>query len=163
MAKRDIDRDHLIRPDDAPEPSPDSFIQEVDDVVIQVTQAFCPNGHNLVRNTEDTFDGQPGISLLVSDGDKEGEVILSPYHGDHSRKGQVDFEVGKLLTVRCPECKTEFPRLSGCACGDHASLIGIYLTPALDEGHVVALCNVWGCHRSKVFDQAQLLSAYLEE
>jgi hypothetical protein len=33
----------------------------------------------------------------------------------------------------------------------------------LDDGNVVAICNTWGCHRSKVFDQAQLLAAYLEE
>jgi hypothetical protein len=39
----------------------------------------------------------------------------------------------------------------------------LYLTPELDDGRVVALCNVWGCHRSKVFDQAQLLSAYMQD
>jgi hypothetical protein len=163
VAKKDIDRDRLSRPEDSLPPSNDSFIEQLDDVIIQVTQAFCPKGHSLVRNKQETFDGQPGISLWVSDGDKEGEVIVSPYHGDHSRKGSVDVEEGKSLTISCPECKTELPKLSACACDDHASLFGIYLTPALDEGHVAALCNVWGCHRSKVFDQAQLLSAYLVE
>ncbi len=163
MAKIDIKRERLHRPDDAPTPSPDSHIEQVDEVVIQVTQAFCPKGHNLVHNTDELFDGQPGISLWVSADEKEGEVILSPYHGDHSRRGYGDFRDGQMLTIACPECRTELPRLSQCTCGDHASLFALYLTPALDESHVVALCNVWGCHRSKVFDQAQLLSAYLEE
>lgn len=163
MAKKDIDRERLHRPVDAPTPSPDSFIEEVDDVIIQVTQAFCPKGHNLVRNHEILFDGAPGISLWVSDGQTEGEVILSPYHGDHARKGLVDFQVGQQLTIACPECRTELPSLAECSCGDHASLFGLYLTPKLDDGDVVALCNVWGCHRSKVFDQFQLLSAYLED
>ncbi len=163
MAKDDIKRERLIRPQDAPKPSPNSFIQEVDDVVIQVTQAFCPNGHNLVRNHDVLFDGEPGISLWVSDGEKEGEVILSPFHGDHARKGMIDFKIGTTLKIFCPECKAELPKLSNCSCSDHGSLFGLYLTPELDEGHVVALCNIWGCHQSKVFDQAQLLSAYLEE
>jgi hypothetical protein len=163
VAKKDIKRDRLHRPQSDSGPSQDSFIQELDEVVIQVTQAFCPEGHNLVYNRDVLFDGEPGISLWVSDGRREGEVVLSPFHGDHSRQSEIDFDPGQLLEIRCPICKTPLPELSDCSCADNARLFALYLTPALDEGHVVALCNAWGCHRSKVFDQAQLLSAYMED
>lgn len=166
MAKKDIKQEKLHRPDTAPRPSPDSFIRELpetDGVIIQVTQAFCPRGHDLVRDRETLFDGEPGISLWVSDGEKSGVVVLSPFHGDPSRRGRDDFAPGHPLQVACPDCRAPLPELSPCGCGPDARLVGIYLTPALDQGQVVAVCNVWGCHRSKVFDQAQLLSAYMQD
>lgn len=156
-----IDRDRLYRPEGANPPSEETQIKEVDDVIIQVTQAYCPNGHNLIRPENDLFDGEPGIRLSVSDGKKKEIVILSPFHGDHARKGFIDFAEGARVQIACPDCGAQLPRLSRCSCGD-GDLCLLYLTPRLDEGHVVALCNIWGCHRSKVFDQAQLLSAYME-
>jgi len=156
-----FDREKIHRPDKDKSPSQDSQIREVDDVIIQVTQAFCHNGHNLVMNQEELFDGAPGISLLVSDGQSEGEVILSPYHGDHRRRGKQDFDDGTKLTVSCPVCREKLRELSPCTCDQGGMLVKLYLTPDLNEDHVVALCDVWGCHRSKVFDQAQLLSAYV--
>jgi hypothetical protein len=134
----------------------------VEEVIIQVTQAFCPNGHNLVRNRRQLFDGSPGISLLVSDGSDCQDVILSPFHGDHSRKGKACFADGTRLEVYCPVCRAQLPILSPCTCGK-GNLVMLYLTDGLDDGNVVALCDVWGCHRSKVFDQAQLLAAYLDD
>ncbi len=166
MAKKDIQQEKIHRPGDAPRPSADSFIKELPEtegVVIQVTQAFCPKGHNLVRNHEALFDGEPGISLWVSDGQREGEVILSPFHGDHTRLGLDGFSEGAVLEISCPECRTSLPRLSKCSCRKGAELVGIFLTPALSKGQMAAVCNAWGCHRSKVFDQAQLLAAYMQE
>lgn len=153
----------LERPNGSPTPSDETRIRQVDDVVIQVTQAFCPNGHNLIGDQEQTFDGAPGIGLWVSDGTTEGEVVLSPYHGDHRRITALAFEPGTTVTIACPVCKAKLPRMGPCTCPEGGDLCMVYLTERLDEGQVVALCNVWGCHRSKVFDQAQLLSAYVEE
>ena len=162
VPKATIERGKIHRPFGVPAPSPDARIKEVDDVVIQVTQAFCPNGHNLVRNRRQLFDGSPGISLWVSDGTNSGEVILSPFHGDHSKKSGLKFTKGSPLEVACPVCKAQLPVLSPCTCAC-GQLVMLYLTPQLDDGNVVAVCNSWGCHRSKVFDQAQLLAAYLED
>jgi hypothetical protein len=162
VAKKDIKKEHLHRPSDSPEPSNDLGIEHVDDVVIQVTQAYCPNGHSLIRNRDELFDGCPGISLWISDGQTEGEVLISPYHGDPSRKGQPSFKEGQSISIACPECKAKLPRLSTCACKNGASLLAVFLTKSLDEGQVIGLCDVWGCHRSKIFDQAQLLAAYME-
>jgi hypothetical protein len=163
VSKTSIKKDKLQRPFGAPHPSKKTRIKELDDVVIQVTQVFCPNGHNLVRNRRQLFDGSPGISLLVSDGDTSDTVILSPYHGDASRKGKASFPDGTRVEVSCPVCKAQLPKLGACNCEGDGELFMLYLTPELDDGRVVALCNVWGCHRSKVFDQAQLLSAYLQD
>lgn len=162
MVKERIDKNKLKRPSKGMKPSPDSQIREVDEVIIQVTQVFCPNGHNLVRPHEDLFDGAPGINLLVSDGRRQGTVILSPYHGDHRRRGEIDFPEGSRLQVLCPECHELLPELGPCTCHWQGRLFKLYLTPALSDNQVVALCDVWGCHRSTVFDQAQVLSAFIE-
>jgi len=162
VARVKIRRDRLFRSQGAQPPSEDVRIKEIDDVVIQVTQVFCPNGHNLVTESKGLFDGQPGIWLKVSDGTRSGEVVLSPFHGDHARLGFTDFKDGTRVRISCPICDVPLPRLSRCSCGQ-GDMVALYLTPSLEEGQVVALCDVWGCHRSKVFDQAQLLSAYLED
>ena len=150
--KEKIDRDKLRRPAGRTKPSPDSHLRELDDVVIQVTQVFCPRGHDLVFPHEDSFDGEPGIHLLVRHGKQEGRVILSPFHGDHRRRTELDFPEGTRVEVCCPVCGTKFPRLTACGCRWDGGLFKLYLTPSLSEDHLVALCDIWGCHRSKVFD-----------
>jgi hypothetical protein len=161
VSKSSIQKEKIHRPSGS-HPSSQSHIREVDDVIIQVTQAYCPSGHNLVRNQTLLFDGQPGVSLWLSDGQREGEVVLSPFHGDHTKQG-LEFPDGSRLEITCPECRNQLPKLQPCTCPDNGDLVVVYLTPELDDGHVVALCNIWGCFRSKVFDQAQLLAAYLED
>ncbi|RME22096.1 MAG: hypothetical protein D6806_13495 [Deltaproteobacteria bacterium] len=162
MVKEHIDRRRLKRSAEV-KPSPDSHIRELDDVVIQVTQVFCPNGHNLIRPHDDLFDGAPGIHLRVSHSGREGIVILSPFHGDHRRRGEVDFSEGTRVKVVCPECGASFPELGNCGCRWRGRLFKLYLTPEINDGQVVALCDAWGCHRSQVFDQAQLLSAFIDD
>lgn len=162
MSKPKVDKDKLHRPNETQPPSHDSQIKQLDEVIIQVTQAFCPKGHNLVRNEDVHYYGELGISLWVSDGEREGEVILSPFHGEHNRKGMTDFPIGAKLKISCPVCRAPMPRLSKCSC-ETGELFAIYLTENCSEANVVALCDVWGCHRSKVYDQAELLSAYMEE
>jgi len=156
--KEQIKKDHLRR--SAGRPSPDSHIRELDEVVIQVTQAFCPKGHNLVRPHPEPFDGEFGIHLLVKAPGAEGVVILSPFHGDHRRRGELHLPEGTRVEVFCPVCRTKLPELADCDCHWGGKLFKLYTTANLSENHLVALCDVWGCHRSKVFDQAQLLSAY---
>ncbi|MBW1810365.1 MAG: hypothetical protein JRJ87_19370 [Deltaproteobacteria bacterium] len=163
MTDSTIDKDKLQRPQEGAKPSADSHIKEVDDVIIQVTQVFCHNGHNLLINTDELFDGAPGISLLVSDGTSSGEVILSPFHGDHRRFGKTNFAAGTEITVSCPVCKEELKQLSSCSCEDKGKLLKLYLNSELNEANLVGLCNIWGCHRSKVIDQAELLSAYIQD
>lgn len=154
------DRLHRISGDSLS--SRDSSLRDVDGVVIQVTQAFCPKGHNLVNNNAYLFDGALGIHLWVSDGKTSGNMVLSPYHGDHSRYSEVEYPRGTQVRIHCPECKIQLPTLGPCDCPGGGSLIKLYTSPKCQDGSVVAVCDVWGCHRSKVFDQAQLLSVFEE-
>jgi hypothetical protein len=129
-----------------------------DDVYIIVTQAFCPNGHNLVGKGKHTFDGYPGICLNVTDGEKEGILEISPFHGDESKLG-IDFEKGKTIKITCPECGCEFPVLEKCSRGE-GSLRKIYLSPKLTDAHMIALCDKWGCYMSSVIDDNELFSEF---
>ena len=163
MSDSDIDRAKIQRSGNVSTPPEDAHFKEVDDVIVQVTQAYCPQGHNLVLEKEELFDGAPGITLLVSAGGPAKKLILSPFHGDHRRYGFTDYAECARLEISCPICQTKLPELSACACSTEGKLIKLYLTPDLNDAHVVGLCNIWGCHRSKLFDQAELLAAYLQD
>ena len=92
MPKDDIKHEDLVIHQN--NPSPEANIMVKEDVYIIVTQAFCPNGHNLVGIGKHTFDGYPGICLWIRDETREGMVELSPFHGDHTKYGPT-FEEGK--------------------------------------------------------------------
>jgi hypothetical protein len=134
-------------------------------VTVIVTQAFCPNGHNLVRPDLDAvFDGHPGIAVFIECEDWSGEVVLSPIHGDHSKVGMIkSIPEGTKCVVRCPECEVELPRIAPCGCEKGGELIGLYLRPDLSEGDVIGICNVLGCYRSRVMDKWEILSQFVEE
>lgn len=159
MAKRDIRKSH-IRISEIP-PSPESGVSLEEQVFILVSQAFCPRGHDLVKASKHTFDGFPGIALWVSDGKKEGIVELSPFHGDATKEG-MSFENGQRLSVRCPICKTELPTVARCGCRSKGAVRKLYLTPDRDEAHLLYVCDVWGCPRSRLIDSFETLSEYIE-
>jgi hypothetical protein len=165
MPKRDIDKKR-VRITAAP--PKDSAIVKVDEVFIVVTQAFCQNGHNLVQDGGESFDGYPGIQLLLDDGKGHtGSFFLSPFHGDGSKKGKTDWAVGTKLQIRCPTCKTSLPVLAKCHCDPQISpnggdLVKLFLSPALTDSHILALCNVWGCRKSRTIDNWNIISEYLD-
>lgn len=147
-----------------PVPAKTGSIEARDGVVIVITQAFCPNGHNLVRGEDAHFDGYPGITLFVECGGWSGEISLSPIHGDHARVGiPRSIPNGTRCVVRCPECEVELPRLATCGCENGGELLGIYLRPDLSEGDMVGICNILGCYRSRVMDKWEILSEFTEE
>jgi len=131
-----------------------------DDVMIVLTQAFCTTGHNLIRPGQQ-FHGFDGLHLWVSDGKSEGLVIVSPVHGDGQKHGPT-FRRGAKLEISCPECRTPLPKLCRCSCGKGGSLRTIYLTPDLSEAHQAAVCDIWGCPRSRVIDAHEILSEFIE-
>jgi hypothetical protein len=161
MPRKDVDHEGLRVHRSAVTSDESVTVEKERDVFVIVTKLFCPNGHNLVNTEGDRFDGFGGIELLVSDGKTEGVVELSPFHGDSSKHGP-DFEEGVRLSVRCPKCHVELPTLARCTCGGHGMLRKLYLTPKLDDSSVVAVCDVWGCPRSRVIDENEILSEYLE-
>jgi hypothetical protein len=127
--------------------------------VIAITHVYCPNGHNLVdKNSNARFNGYPGISLMVEGKNGKGIVIVSPIPGDDTRFGVSDFEPGEITTVTCPVCGVELPYLQECGCTEGAQLVGLFLDSDLKEGNQVALCNSWGCLRSRITDRFQIIS-----
>lgn len=147
-----------------PVPEEVSGLALADGVMVIITQAFCPNGHNLVRREDVLFDGYPGISLYVECGEWSGEVILSPIHGDHSKVGMhKDVSLGTKVVVRCPDCEEELHRIANCGCEGDGDLIALFLSSALSEGEVVGVCNVLGCYRSRVMDKWEILSEFVQE
>jgi hypothetical protein len=140
-------------------PSSESRVRD-DGVVVVLTQAFCTTGHNLIRPGE-KFQGFDGIHLWVSDRAKEGLVVVSPIHGDASKRG-LSFRKGTKLEIACPECRTALPNLCRCSCGKGGALRTIYLTPELSDAHQAAVCDIWGCPRSRVIDSNEILSECIE-
>ncbi|MDY0002793.1 MAG: hypothetical protein RBU30_15960 [Polyangia bacterium] len=130
-------------------------------VTVVITQVFCANGHNLVGRSRELFDGYPGISLWVEASGKAGEVVVSPVHGDHRKKG-LSFEKGTKLSIKCPECKTELEELTRCRCTAQGQLRKLYLTPIPTDAHIIAVCDVWGCPLSRVIDSYEMFSEFLD-
>lgn len=155
-----IEETKLKVPTGGPQPSPETKV-EVEGVQMIVTQVFCPNGHDLIKSSSVAFDDNPGISLLVTDGDEEDIVVCSPVHGDPRKAHSVTHRIGAKLDIKCPECRTDLERLLPCSCGK-GELVNLYLTPALNDGQVAAVCNVWGCPRSRVIDKWQIISEFVE-
>jgi hypothetical protein len=129
--------------------------------IVVVTKLFCPGGHNLIdEKASARFNGYPGISLFIRGREIEGPVILSPIHGDDTRFGETDFDPGEILEILCPVCKVPLPRIGPCGCQEGASLIGLYLDEKLEDGNQVAVCNAWGCLRSRITDRFQIISRF---
>lgn len=156
-----IDKEKLKVPNGGPVPSPETKVEKFEDVLVVLTQAFCPAGHNLIENSTVHFDGHPGISLACSDGHDEDTIVLSPIHGDPRKAHSIAYRVGSKLDIRCPVCGVELDVLLPCTCGK-GELVNLYLTKELTEGQVAAVCNVWGCPRSRVIDNWQIISQFVE-
>ncbi len=136
--------------------------EEPSDVMIILTQAFCPNGHNVVRRDDVLFEGHPGICLVVRHQEFSGDVVLSPIHGDHTRVGAPQTLVeGTKFKLCCPECGVELPTIAPCRCHAGGELKGLYLDKNKPNGQTVAICDVYGCHNSKVLDSLDVLSELL--
>ncbi len=127
--------------------------------VIAVTQLFCPNGHNLISEESGArFNGYPGISIMVEGEEEKGIVIVSPIHGDDTRFGANDFEPGEVTKLTCPTCGVKLPYLQACGCVKDAQLVGLFLDDKCEPGNQVAVCNAWGCLRSRITDRFQVIS-----
>ncbi|MBI5502310.1 MAG: hypothetical protein HY907_18850 [Deltaproteobacteria bacterium] len=158
MGRKDVDRERLhVARDEAPA---SAGVQLLEHTFVVVTQAFCPASHNLVGAGPTAFDGYPGIAIWVDDGKTQGLVELSPIHGDRSKVGP-EFAAGTRLRLECPVCRAELAFLAECSCQPGATLRKLYLNERRDEAHVVGLCDIWGCTRSRVIDGSEILSEWL--
>ncbi len=155
-----VDRSKLVFPKGEPALSVESGAALADGSFIIVTQAFCPQGHDLVAYPGASFDGFPGISIRVVNGDASEVISLSPMHGDARRVGGEAIGPGDRCALTCPVCSEELPVFATCDCGV-GELRSIDLVRK-GGGEVVALCDVAGCHRSKVAEGLDVLALFDE-
>lgn len=137
--------------------------QLTDGVIISLTQAYCHNGHRLIDENNPSFLGFPGLTVEVSANGQTEVILISPVHGHHDRIGGGAIQNGTQCGVACPECHEQLlAHEENCSCGTGQLRI-LHLTAALGEGEHALVCDVWGCHRSRVMDQWELLSEFVDD
>ena len=159
MAVKNIDTDHLTITG-AHKDSSEAHVEVQGDVLIIVTQAYGPDGDNLVGISDVTFDGFEAVTLKLRAGDLEGLVHLSPFHGDRRKAGLTDIPVGTKCELLCPVSGKPLDHLGKVDESSEADYYALYLTPRLSAGEVVAISDIWGDYHSRIVDNSELISAW---
>jgi hypothetical protein len=138
-------------------------VEDAEQVKIVITQAYGPGGDQLVGISDQAFDGYPALTLLVRADGREGQVHLSPIHGDNRKAGFTDIPIGTRCELLCPISKKPLdaigPLDEGDAKGDvEGEYHAIYLTPALSKGSLVMVSDIWGHYHSRVVHDFELIS-----
>lgn len=160
MSESPIDHEHMEitgKHKDLPK-NANVKVEDADQVKIVVTQAYGPDGDQVVGISDQAFDGYPALTLLVRADGKEGQVHLSPIHGDNRKAGFTDIAVGTKLELLCPVSKKPLEiveSIEGEVGGDYCAL---YLTSALSKGSMIMVSNVWGHYHSRVVNEFELIS-----
>jgi hypothetical protein len=131
-----------------------------DEVVVIVTQAYGPQGHNLVGISDVQFDGHPAVTVGIRGAGREGLVHLSPIHGDGRKQGLTDLPQGTRCELFCPVSKQALDLVGEVEDGSGARYYAIYLTPQLSRGSMVMVSDVWGHYHSRIIDDFELISAW---
>lgn len=122
-------------------------IQKADEDKVRyvVTEAYCPNGCNIV-DAEHPINGVGGLRMKFKRPGAEGEMVLSAIEGDFEKillSGEL--EDGVKDELYCPHCGVMFKKLVNCSCRPDADMVVIGLTPKLDLNNAISFCNVTGC------------------
>ena len=131
-----------------------------DDVVVIVTQAYGPQGHNLVGISDVQFDGHPAVTVGIRANGQEGLVHLSPIHGDGRKQGLTDLPQGTRCELFCPVSGQALDLVGEVEDGSGARYYAIYLTPQLSRGSMVMVSDLWGHYHSRIIDDFELISAW---
>lgn len=132
------------------------------EVRVIVTQAFGPKGDSLIGLSDVTFDGHPALTLKVRAGGREGLTHISPIHGDRRKSGFTDIELGTKCELLCPTSGEPLPELPPVPGDEQTRYRAIYLTPELSEGAMVGISDMWGHYHSRVVDNFELISTWME-
>jgi hypothetical protein len=130
--------------------------------VVLVTRAFGPNGEDLIDEDGPKFSGEPGIRVHVEQGDKEEDVLLSPFFGDPSKVWTEDFEEGERCKLTVPETGEELDAIPGMTSEEGGKYYAIYLTEDLEDGELVAVNDMWGNYNSRILSEDELLRLYAD-
>lgn len=139
-------------------------VETVEKVKVIITQAYGPDGEQLVGISDQAFDGYPALTLLVRAGDQEGLVHLSPIHGDDRKSGLTDIPVGTKCELLCPTSKKPLDVVESIDDGKvQGEYCAIYLTSALSKGSMVMVSNTWGHYHSRVVNEFELISHWASQ
>lgn len=130
--------------------------------VVLVTRAFGPNGEDLIDEDGPKFSGEPGIRIHVEQGDKEEDVLLSPFFGDPSKVWTEEFEEGERCKLTVPETGEELDEIPGMTSEEGGKYYAIYLTEDLGDGELVAVNDMWGNYNSRILSEDELLGLYAD-
>lgn len=138
-----------------------SQVEVVEDALIVITHAYDHRGNPLIEESGPSFRGFPGVSLRVHWSDCVESVALSPIHGDSSKIGGDRIPSGTKCSVRSSVVDEELLAYAPCPCG-RGTLRAIFLNPDPANSAVAAICDVWGCRRSRLVDEWEILSEFVE-
>ncbi|QED27021.1 hypothetical protein FRD01_07155 [Microvenator marinus] len=131
-------------------------------LVMVVTQAFGPNGEDLIDHDGPKFSGEPGVKVRVRQGDLVEDVVLSPFYGDSSKVSEVAFKEGVPCELTVPSSGAKLDIIPGMKTEEGGKYYAIYLTPKLKAGELVAINNIWGNYNSQMLDERGLLELYAD-
>ena len=131
-------------------------------VTIVVTQAFGPRGDSLIGLAGVEFDGCPAVTVLVDADGRQGQLHLSPIHGDSRKAGLTDIEPGTRCRLLCPVSRQPLDRVPDVSGDLESTYYAIYLTPQLSMGSIVAMSGIWGHPHSRIVDNFELISLWDE-
>jgi len=138
-----------------------SQVEVIDDALIVITRAYDHRGNSLITDDNPSFGGFPGVRLRVKWGDNVEDVTLSPIHGHSDKKGGELIPSGTKCSVRSSAVDEELLAYAPCLCGQ-GTLRAIFLNPDPATSAVAAICDVWGCRRSRIVDEWEILSEFVE-
>ncbi len=161
--RKHIKTDGIVVKKDTTAWSDASQVEWVDDALVVLTQAYSHRGHPLIADENPRFGGYPGVKLKVRAEGEDHDVYLSPIHGHHDKVGGEDIPDGTRCKVMCPGSGEELPEYEGNhtpSCPGRMRVL--YLTPDLSSAHVAVLCEMWGCQSSRVVDEFEILSEFVD-
>jgi len=132
-----------------------------EDVLIIVTQAFGPKGHDLVGFGDVDFDGYPAVTVGVRVDGQEGLVHLSPFHGDRRKAGFTTIADGARCELFCPVCGGPLDKIVVGDIEGEPGYYALYLTRDLSKGEMVLISDIWNDYSSRIIDNDELLSRWM--
>ncbi len=161
MATKNIDSEHLTVT--GAHRQVGEHVTVEDDIIVIVTQAYGPDGDDIVESAKVEFDGYPAIPVLVKAEGREEIVNLSPFHGDARKTGMEGLAAGTKCRLFCPVSGKPLDHVGKVEDGSPADYYAIYLTPRLSQGEMVAISDIWGDYHSRIVDNFELISYWSTE
>jgi len=134
-------------------------IIKLDDDRMVLTQVYSHEGHDMLTD-EITFDGYRAIKILARHKGRDDIFYLSPIMPDHRKVGP-ELDMLTISDLCCPVAKTPLPRIAPCGCTMGAFYRQVFLDPSLSEEWSIGFCDAYGCTRSFLRDESEIISEML--